>query len=91
MNKFIRLTELHSSGAINSILINTSSIQLIQKGEKGKDTYIKLMDKNYFFVKETIDQIEEMLLTDRSRPPIVMDAEQYKIFSQDYKPHEKLS
>lgn len=62
MTKFIKLTECNGK----AVLINTARIENICLGAKGQDTYIKLLKnddnkENYFFVKETVDQIWGML------------------------------
>lgn len=69
MTQFIKLTECNG----NAVLINTNRIEHITKGSKGFDTYIKLLNnpstklneapnkENYFFVKESIEDIWNML------------------------------
>lgn len=61
MTKFIKLTEVYQSGNTVTILINTENMLAIKLSEKGKDTHIQMKDGKYFFVKQTVDQIWEML------------------------------
>lgn len=70
MTKFIKLTECNG----DLVLLNIDRIEHITLGSKGTDTYIKLLSnlqgkpnesiinkENYFFVKETVEQIWDML------------------------------
>lgn len=69
MIKFIKLTECKG----NTIILNTSRIEHITLGAKGTDTYIKMLSnlqgkpneplnkENYFFVKESMNIVWEML------------------------------
>lgn len=69
MTKFIRLTECKGS----IIIINVERIEHITLGAKGTDTYIKMLSnlqgkpnellnkENYFFIKESMDIVWEML------------------------------
>lgn len=59
--KFIKLTENYASGRSEPLLLNTASIMSVKKSEKGKDTLINMQDKHYFFVKESVAEIEAML------------------------------
>lgn len=80
MTKFIKLTE--SNGPNSTVLLNVASIGAIQSGNR-KDVYVRMtynmIDKEgkpkteYYFVKESIDDIWMMLNPD-----------QYKI-NQEYK------
>lgn len=62
---FIKLIE-HNG---NLIILNTDRIDHITIGTRGEDTYIKMigtnngtsLKENYFFVKETIESIWNML------------------------------
>lgn len=61
MTKFIKVTECN--GLV--LLLNADRIDICL-GAKGNDTYIKLLKnsegkENYFFVKESVEQIWEML------------------------------
>lgn len=67
--KFIKLTECNN----NVMLLNADRIEHVCIGSKGTDTYVKLLSnnqgklnepankENYFFVKETVEQIWNML------------------------------
>lgn len=84
---FIKVTECNG----NIVLINVDRIEHMTLGTKGTDTYIKLLNnksneakrENYFFVKESIDQIWFQLLPDNSKAPVIMTAaealEYYKL------------
>jgi hypothetical protein len=72
MTKFIKLTECKGS----IIIINVERIEHLTLGAKGTDTYIKMLSnlqgkpneplnkENYFFVKESMDTVWEMLQGD---------------------------
>lgn len=62
MRKFIKITECNG----NVILINVDRIEHITLGTKGTDTYIKLLannsgKENYFFIKETVEDVWNMM------------------------------
>lgn len=69
MTKFIKLTECNG----DLVLLNVDRIEHITLGSKGNDTYIKLLSniqgkpnepvnkENYFFVKESVSEIWDML------------------------------
>lgn len=69
MIKFIKLTECKG----NTIILNADRIEHITLGAKGTDTYIKMLSnlqgkpneplnkENYFFVRESIDDIFRMI------------------------------
>lgn len=79
MNNFIKLTECKG----NVLILNTDRIEHITLGAKGNDTYIKLFEKeNYFFVRESIDVIWDMV-RNRSKAPIMMTAEEALIYEQE--------
>lgn len=71
--KFIKLTEVHGNNETKPIYINFDHVQSFSVGMKGKDTHIRMYDKSFFFVKETIEEIEKLL---NSEPEI--DAKEYK-------------
>lgn len=65
MTKFIKLTECKG----NTVILNTAQIEHITLGTKGTDTFIKMLSKpneitkeNYFFVRESVDEVWEKLL-----------------------------
>ena len=55
--KFIKLTELLSDGTAKTVILNTASIQCIQLGTKGRDTHIRMFDKSFFFIRESVDEV----------------------------------
>lgn len=62
MPKFIKLTEVRKSDATTSpLLIMVERINSVKKSEKGPDTHISMVDQHYFFVKETVAEVEAML------------------------------
>lgn len=90
MTKFIKLTEYDG----NLIVLNTDRIEHLTLGAKGSDTYIKLINnsgklsdaqtkENYFFVKETVEEIYWKLTIDNTKAPVLMTAveaiEYYKL------------
>lgn len=88
MTRFIALTETPSN---KTVLINVKAIVYVQKGQKeDADTYVRVNsgasegDKGsrnfYFFVKEPVDTIHQMLVTDNTQPPIMMNAEEYSSY-----------
>ena len=86
MIRFIALTETPSN---RKILINVASIVYVTKGRK-EDTYIRVnagtgeedaKSRNfYFFVKEPVDEIQKMLLTDNTQPPVMMSAAEFEAY-----------
>jgi len=58
---FIKLTEQYDNGRSEPLLLNTASIVSVKKSQKGKDTLVNMQDKHYFFVKETVAEVEAML------------------------------
>lgn len=76
MLKFIKLTECKG----NIIILNTAQIEHITLGTKGTDTFIKMLSKpndiikeNYFFVRESVDEVW-LQLTDNSKQVVIMTA-----------------
>lgn len=61
MPKFIKLTEQYTNGKTETVLINVAYILSIKKSKEGRDTHINTQDKHYFFVKETVAEVEAML------------------------------
>lgn len=67
--KFIKVIEANEGGCV--LLLNTDCIGCIQAGKSGKDTYIRMnynyvtgegkSKPEYYFVKETLEQIEGMM------------------------------
>ena len=59
--KFIKLTELLRDGTAKTIIINFEQVQYLVVGMRGKDTHIRMFDKSFFFVRESIDDIWDKL------------------------------
>lgn len=76
--KFIKLIEVHGNNSTKPIYINFDHVQSFSVGMKGKDTHIRMYDKSFFFVKETIEEIDELICVDRTRAPILMSADEYQ-------------
>ena len=66
--KFIKVNEVYSDGNKQILIINTAFIMSVKKAKQG-DTMINMSgDRNahttnpvYFFVKETVEEVEAML------------------------------
>jgi uncharacterized protein YlzI (FlbEa/FlbD family) len=66
MTKIIKLTEVLTYSSSRPKLVNVASIQTVEPSQKdNKDTHIKLMDKSFFFVKENVDEVWEMVRSDK--------------------------
>lgn len=64
-NKFIKLTEnLQANKTTRTVLVNVRYVASIKIGDKGYDTHVCLHDGKYFFVKESVEQIEALLSDD---------------------------
>ena len=61
MPKFIKLTEQYSNGKVETVMLNTTYILSIKRSKEGRDTHINMQDKHYFFVKESVAEVEAML------------------------------
>lgn len=68
MTKFIRVTELMTGGEEKPLLLNTAHIMHVQGGLGTKNTHIRMNDirmnehtKTYYFVKETVDEIQKLM------------------------------
>jgi hypothetical protein len=61
MPKFIKLTEQYTNGKTETVLINVAYILSIKRSKEGRDTHINTQDEHYFFVKETVAEVEAML------------------------------
>lgn len=79
MTKFIKLTEANNSG--RKLLLNISHIGTIQAGNS-VDTYVRMtytvereagkQRAEYYFVKESLEQIEKLLYT---TPIVIKDVD----------------
>ncbi len=68
--KFIKLTEANGNNV--SILVNTAHITVVHKGLNTGDTHVRMhghgvskdgkFRNEYYFVKETVEEIEKMLI-----------------------------
>ncbi len=76
MTKFIKLTEAYGNDKVREIYVNAANIQMFQVGNKGCDTMIVMMNKQFYFVKEKVKQILELIDTDYSKSPIIMTADE---------------
>lgn len=61
MIKFIKLTEIYQSGETTPVLLNVACIKSVKISERGKDTHVFMIDQKYYFVKETVGEIWELL------------------------------
>lgn len=59
--KFIKLTEIYTDGRHFPLIINTAHVMSVKKASSGRDTHVNMVDKHYFFVKESVNEIEAML------------------------------
>jgi hypothetical protein len=59
--KFIKLTEHYTNGHTEPVMLNTAFILSIKKSKEGRDTHINMQDKHYFFVTESVAEVEKML------------------------------
>lgn len=64
----IKLTEVHGNAEKRTIYINTFWIRSFNKSPKGVDTRVELHDKSYCFVRETEEQILEILSISKLNP-----------------------
>ena len=75
MTKIIKLTESLGGYAKTRVkLVNVAGIQTIEQSEKSIDTHIRMLDKSFFFVKETVDEVWFMVRNDPPAP-MIMTAE----------------
>lgn len=64
-DKFIKLTEnLQDGKKQRTILVNTRYLASVKLGDRQTDTHICFHDGKYFFVKESVEQIEALLSDD---------------------------
>lgn len=61
MTKFICLTEVCTSTETKQLILNIDRIVHFQMGAKGRDVHIRMDDKTYYFVKESIEDIKKMV------------------------------
>lgn len=63
MSKFIKLTERYTDGKTLPLIINVDRINSVKLSERGRDTHINMLDNRYFFVTESVDNIQQLLIT----------------------------
>lgn len=61
MIKFIKLTEACRNAETKVLIIAVKDIKSVQISNHGADTHILMQDKMFYFVKEKIDVIWDML------------------------------
>ncbi len=63
MIKFIKLTEVYGNNVTKPLLLNSAHIASIKIAQKGIDTHICMSGPvvKYYFVKESVEDIWEML------------------------------
>lgn len=61
MAKFICLTEVCSNTETKQLLLNADRIVHFQMGTKGKDVHVRMDDKTFYFVKESIEDIKRLM------------------------------
>ena len=66
--KFIQLTEAMDNATTRQLVINADHVKYFNPSARGADTYIKLTDGTFFFVKERIEQIAQKLNDIQSKP-----------------------
>lgn len=71
---FIKLTEV-TGNTTKEIIINFDYVQVITMGLRGNDTYIRMTDKGFYFVRESLKEINDRLNFDSSNSPMVMSKE----------------
>jgi len=76
MTKFIRVTEIHTTGSKIDMLVNTDLVATVKQSDRKTDTHIGLKDGRYLFVKETTEQIWNMINLDTSKAPVIMAADE---------------
>lgn len=59
--KFIKLTEVNKTKGERPIIFNTSFIQSIKKSDTGPDTHVCMGGKDYFYVKESLEEVERLI------------------------------
>jgi uncharacterized protein YlzI (FlbEa/FlbD family) len=80
MSKFVRLTEVLATGEIKSLMVNAEFIVHIQSGMRGKDTHIRMHDAKFYFVKESFDEVQQLINAGSVAQPIIMNSDQYQAY-----------
>lgn len=83
MTKFIKLRECQANDGQKIVLVNVECIEYVCMGNKGKDTYVKLIGPPvgeskgaFFFVRESLEEIEHLISIDITKAPVIMTAEE---------------
>jgi uncharacterized protein YlzI (FlbEa/FlbD family) len=61
MAKFICLTQACGNVLTKPLIINADHIQHVTIGDKGRDVHVCLSDGTFFFVKESVKDIRDMI------------------------------
>ncbi len=61
MIKFIKLTESCRNSETKVLIIAMRDIKSVQLSNHGIDAHIMMQDKTFYFVKESVDSIWDML------------------------------
>lgn len=59
--KFLKLTESFANGGTTDLIINAGQISSIKVSDRGKDSHISMTGGKYFFIRETVEEIFDML------------------------------
>lgn len=60
VTRFIKLNQALANLTV-PVLVNSAEIQYISLSNKGRDVHIRMNDKTFFFVKESLAEIEKLL------------------------------
>ncbi len=58
---FIDLIEVTASQKTRPLVVNIANVQSFQKSEKTTDTIVMMMNRQYFFVKESLAEIKKLI------------------------------
>ncbi len=80
----IKIIKLKGCRGANDILyLNAFWIKYIEESEKGNgDVKITMLDKSYWFVKNSIEDILLKINTDTTLPPVLMSAEEFELMNR---------
>lgn len=68
VTRFIHLNEVCGNDTVKPLILNVAHIQHIQLGTKGKDVHVRMSDKSFFFVKESLNEVKTLI----AEPPEVI-------------------
>lgn len=83
MFKFIKLTESCADRSRKKVLLNLNLVKCFQSGDKSRDTHVAMSDGRYYFVVETLKQIQVLIDIDTSKAPVIMTAEEALKYFKD--------